>query len=559
MSPKSTLETVLAYHQRTKHHFHAYARSLGYLDWANQPDPFRRYEGARQIQLPFRDPNGTILPYEELYRPASSGPDPVSKESIGRLFQFFLGLSAWKEFQGSRWALRMNPSSGNLHPTEGYLVLPNRREVLSEDFGPGGMVGHYLSEDHSLEVRTLFDTQIGQDLMAGFSPESFLIGLTSIHWREAWKYGERAYRYCQHDVGHALAALVFSARMLGWTVIHLENLSDESIDRILGTDREDGCHPMEREAPDLLAVVVPGGPTAELPLSLPEEPIRQIGGGEWFGQANRLSEEHDDWSIIEEVHSASMKPTTSNARVSPPFESPENKEFTTGKGAHEIIAQRRSAVAMDGRSTLESERFFEMMSRVLPRKGNPVWESISWIPSIHLGLFVHHRLQGLVPGLYALVRRPEAFEALKGSMRSEFLWSRPEGCPEDLPLYHLMEGDCQRIAGQVSCGQAIAAEGVFSLGMIAEFQQPIEQMGPWHYRRLFWETGMIGQILYLEAEAAGIRSTGIGCFFDDPVHQIFGFNDKRFQSLYHFTVGGPIEDARLQTQPPYSEERMKVD
>ncbi|MCA9431583.1 MAG: nitroreductase, partial [Candidatus Omnitrophica bacterium] len=116
-----------------------------------------------------------------------------------------------------------------------------------------------------------------------------------------------------------------------------------------------------------------------------------------------------------------MKPTTSNARVSPPFEPPENKELTTGKGAHEIIAQRRSAVAMDGRSTLESERFFEMMSRVLPRKGNPVWESISWIPSIHLGLFVHHRLQGLVPGLYALVRRPEAFETLKGSMRSEFL------------------------------------------------------------------------------------------------------------------------------------------
>ncbi|MCA9429250.1 MAG: hypothetical protein KC940_01955, partial [Candidatus Omnitrophica bacterium] len=99
----------------------------------------------------------------------------------------------------------------------------------------------------------------------------------------------------------------------------------------------------------------------------------------------------------------------------------------------------------------------------------------------------------------------------------------------------------------------------FSLGMIAEFQESIEQLGPWHYRRLFWETGMIGQILYLEAEAAGIRSTGIGCFFDDPVHQIFGFNDKRFQSLYHFTVGGPIEDARLQTQPPYSEERMKVD
>ena len=35
------------------------------------------------------------------------------------------------------------------------------------------------------------------------------------------------------------------------------------------------------------------------------------------------------------------------------------------------------------------------------------------------------------------------------------------------------------------------------------------------YRRLFWECGLIGQVLYLEAEAAGVRGTGIGCFYDD--------------------------------------------
>ena len=36
---------------------------------------------------------------------------------------------------------------------------------------------------------------------------SCLVALTSIHWREAWKYGERAFRYCQHDLGHAIAAV----------------------------------------------------------------------------------------------------------------------------------------------------------------------------------------------------------------------------------------------------------------------------------------------------------------------------------------------------------------
>jgi hypothetical protein len=60
-----------------------------------------------------------------------------------------------------------------------------------------------------------------------------------------------------------------------------------------------------------------------------------------------------------------------------------------------------------------------------------------------------------------------------------------------------------------------------------------------------------GQVLYLEAEAAGICGTGIGCYFDDSVHELLGFKDDKFQSLYHFTVGKPLEDSRLQTLPAY--------
>jgi len=108
------------------------------------------------------------------------------------------------------------------------------------------------------------------------------------------------------------------------------------------------------------------------------------------------------------------------------------------------------------------------------------------------------------------------------------------------------------VAAQVSCGQSIAGDGAFSLGMIAEYQASLVAQGPAFYRRLFWEAGAIGQVLYLEAEAAGVRATGIGCFFDDPVHQVFGFRDLAFQSLYHFTVGGPVDDARLTTLAPYA-------
>ncbi len=75
--------------------------------------------------------------------------------------------------------------------------------------------------------------------------------------------------------------------------------------------------------------------------------------------------------------------------------------------------------------------------------------------------------------------------------------------------------------------------------MIAEFDAALAEGGPAAYRRLFWEAGAVGQALYLEAEAAGLRGTGIGCFFDDGVHQLLGITGHALQSLYHFTVGGP--------------------
>ena len=68
---------------------------------------------------------------------------------------------------------------------------------------------------------------------------------------------------------------------------------------------------------------------------------------------------------------------------------------------------------------------------------------------------------------------------------------------------------------------------------------------------MFWESGIVGQVLYLEAEAADVRATGIGCYFDDPMHHVLGLQDLRWQSLYHFTVGGAVEDQRLMTRPPY--------
>jgi len=86
--------------------------------------------------------------------------------------------------------------------------------------------------------------------------------------------------------------------------------------------------------------------------------------------------------------------------------------------------------------------------------------------------------------------------------------------------------------------------------MIARFD--VVSHEPWLYRRLFWVCGMLVHVLYLEAEAAGVRSTGIGCFFDDEMHALLGIGDQSWQSLYHFTLGGAVDDTRLSTLPRIS-------
>ena len=281
-------------------------------------------------------------------------------------------------------------------------------------------------------------------------------------------------------------------------------------------------------------------------------------GAQWRGRANTLSPARSvDWPVIDEVAQATRRsasaPITEDFSGFPTYTElcgiPVRQGLLT---AEKAILGRRSAVAMDGFTAISQEAFFRMLARLMPtRDGRSMpWNAIPWRPRIHLGLFVH-RVEGVPCGLYALARDPDKLETLKAVMRRDFRWQRLLSCPPRLPLYLLQEGDCRALAAAVSCGQNIAGDGAFSLGMIADYIDSLTTYGASFYRNLFWEAGMVGQVLYLEAEEVGIRSTGIGCYFDDPVHEAFGIASREWQSFYHFTVGGPLEDTRLTTLPGY--------
>jgi SagB-type dehydrogenase family enzyme len=544
-----------AYHERTKHHFHRYAAALG-LDWATQPDPFRRYIGADLVRLPLPKA-GRPLPYWQLYNNTivqPIAPEPLSLASVSLFFRYALSLTAWKQAGDTTWPLRTNPSSGNLHPTEGYALLP-----AIERIGNTAAVYHYAPKEHALERRAVLNGKRWDQLIESFPAGSFFVGLSSVQWREAWKYGERAFRYCQHDVGHALASVRIAAATLGWKIQLMDGVADSTLASLLGLDRDEDFATAEREEAEVLVLITPTLPLPTTPFNTPHKPLTpHCSDVVWQGKANTLSPEHGvAWPVIDDVAQATRQcarmPINEDFSNFPLegslFLTPVRSGLLTAEGA---ILGRRSAVAMDGTTSISRATFFRMLARLIPTQERQTmpWDSIPWRPRIHISLFVH-RVDGLAPGIYALCRDPDKVEALKKVMHAQFGWYPVPGCPPELPLYLLQEGDCQKLAATVSCGQEIAGDGAFSLAMIADYSDSLATYGSSFYRNLFWEAGMVGQVLYLEAEESGIRATGIGCYFDDPVRTVFGIVSTKWQSLYHFTVGGPIEDDRLTTLPAY--------
>jgi SagB-type dehydrogenase family enzyme len=519
------MDSVRLYHERSKHHPDRYAPGPGGLDWATQPDPFRRYAGAPELELPLLAGELPVC-WDDLF--AAGVPErTMTVDSIACLLQLSLGLSAWKSYGGNRWALRCNPSSGNLHPTEGYLICPALPGL------PAG-VHHYRPDRHGLEQRAA-----APFAWAG----GVLLALTGIHWREAWKYGMRAFRYCQHDCGHALAALSYAAAALGWPARLLTDWGDDEIAALTGLARAVDFANAEAEEPEALVWIGPGtAPSAAAVLA-------SLADAEWAGQANALSPQHRDWPDIPAVAATTRKPVGTNEAPAALAALPPLAAASQEPASH-LIRRRRSAQAFDGVTAITAANFYRMLDALLPRAAQPPWSLTDDAPCVHPVLFVH-RVDGIEPGIYCLPRSPAALADLRAAMRPDWLWAGVPGCPAHLPLHLLAPMDVRDFAAAVSCQQDIAADSAFALAMLARFDD-IDTAHAWRYRQRHWEAGMLGQVLYLEAEAAGVQGTGIGCYFDDAVRRALGLDTTRFQDLYHFTVGKSVVDERLGSEAPYA-------
>jgi SagB-type dehydrogenase family enzyme len=545
------LAQVKAYHLRTQHQLQRYAAGPETLDWDAQPDPFRQWEGASQLDLPLLA-EGLRCTWQDLFTPGAVPPQPVSARSVAALMELSLGLTAWKQYGPDRWALRANPSSGNLHPTEGYVLS---RGVS----GLGDGLHHYAPREHALLCRA--SAGVGAECGEVPARAGLWVGLSSIQWREAWKYGERAFRYCELDIGHALGAVRYAAAVLGWQARVVSGLTHADVAALLGLDRDADFGQAEREEPELMVAVGPALPAhPAAPQAWPASTI-------WHGKASRL-DRHPmyRWPVIDEVTRASRgaslalppgdEATTwaddgpvgslsGSVGAHPPLPAARG-----GAAASALIRQRRSAQHFDKRGQMPLATFLRLLQAVMPSAGLP-WDAWPASPRVHAVVYAH-RVDGLAPGAYVLPRSAAGQDLLDACLQGGQTWQPVPEAPAGLPLQCLATHPT--LSGTVrtlSCHQAIASDACFAVSLLAEFDGPLSAQ-PAAYRSLYQEAGLVGQVLYMQAEAEGYRGTGIGCYFDPAVHEWLGMRDDRLQVLYHFTVGVPVVDGRITTEPPYA-------
>lgn len=476
------------YHEATKHSVESLAQSPHFLDWATMPDPFRHYEGVPVLDLPADPPcpnrpalgvlNGVVLNDFSGATSAAGGPMFLSE-----LLFYSAAISASKRVPGAeyRYALRVNPSSGNLHPTEFHFITHGLKEW------PDGLY-HYRPSAHMAEQRALGNFESG-------APITFV--LTTIVWREAWKYRDRAYRYCLLDIGHAWQALELAAQAMGCDTVATCHFEDDEIAQFYGLN--------EDEWPMLI-----------VELRGPSIPVRETDSGEtvWYGgRANRLSTQTIAYPLIDGIHAATKVNGGAGRAVTEepaPIGSGEIKlppAASSKRSFGDVARERRSALDfMGGIESMTMAQLSAVLSVARPSR-------------VQLYLYVH-RVEGLDRGVYRF-------------------W------PGRAELERIKNGDQRVAAAGLSLSQELAGNACVAFSMIGDLERSAQADGDRGYRYVHFEAGAIGQRLYLAAEALGLRATGIGAFYDDQVHRYLNLTPAQGQVVYHFAIGYPVRDPRL--------------
>ena len=513
--PNADTETALRYHEATKHSAAKLRADSHYLDWTNQPPPFKIYRDVESIALP-SDPeilSGTTPPaLEAIGTPVATLGDPASGERIPdlatltRVLYLTAGITKSKRHQGGEIYFRAYANTGALYHIDLYLVtgdLPGLAAGVYH-FGPNDFALHRLRAG---DYRSLLCEASGDHPRIAHAPA--ILVSASTYWRNAWKYRERTYRHCFWDSGtlHANLLAIANAELLQATVVL--GFADASVEGLLGLDAK-------REG--VLTLVPLGRSEAELP---PAPPMTTL-----TLETEPLSPSEVDYPLIREIHAASSlesgaaattwrgglgEPDPGNAEGMLYPLVPKEPSALPRRSLADVIRRRGSTRVFDSKRAIA----FEALSVLLDRATRGVAADVLDPPGttlLDLYLIVH-AAEGLAPGAYFYRRRDRALELLR-------------------------EGDFRNIAGRLGLGQQLAADAAVNIYSLCTLAPVLERFGNRGYRAAQLEGGITGGRMYLAAYAQGFGATGL-TFFDDEVTELFSPHAAGKSVMYLVALGYP--------------------
>ena len=514
-SSNLNIEVAHRYHEATKHSETTLRTEPHYLDWSNQPRPFKIYCDVESLPLP-ADPKiltaATRPMLEIIGMPPADSEDQGSAEQIpdlamlARILYLAAGVTKHKRYAGGgEMHFRAYPNTGALYHIDLYLITGDLPGI------PAG-VYHFGPDDFALHRLRTGDYRAVLTEASGMEPRLVqapaILASASTYWRNAWKYQARAYRHCFWDAGtlHANLLAAADAELLHPTAVL--GFADENVEALLGLDPQ-------REA---ALTLVPLGWTAT---PIPPAPPMSILALE----TEPLSRSEVDYPLIREMHRASSLVdraavvtwrdplATAKAKIegtSLRALEPIDKTKLFRRSLSDVIRRRGSTRTFDRTRAIS----FGALSTVLDSATGGVATDVLTSGSTLLDLYVIvHAVEDLAPGAYYYRREGRSLELLG-------------------------EGDFRAIAGRLDLGQALASDAAANVYSFCSLSVVLEHFGNRGYRAAQLEGGITGGRMYLAAYAQGIGATGL-TFFVDEVTEFFSPHAAGKSVMFLVALGYP--------------------
>jgi SagB-type dehydrogenase family enzyme len=484
------LQATWSYHNGTKHSQESFATDRHFLDWQNQPLPFKIYQSLEPIPLP-RDLLFSGVPALAAISappPALHGPSVLSLPLLASLLYFSAGITKSKRYPGGEILFRAAACTGALYHIELYLVCGDLPELEAGvyHFGPGDFA---LRRLRTGDYRGTLAQATGDEPAIAAAPLTLIC--TTTYWRNAWKYRARAYRHGFWDTGTIVANFlaVSTAHHLPARVVL--GFVDGMVNQLLGLDEERevalALVPLGRQSGS------PPAPSHTIqPLSLATVP---------------LSNKEVDYPAIRAMHAASS------------LHSP--AEASAWHGRAPLPARPEPTGELFPLRPLSDDQVPpDTIEQVILRRGSSRRFARTPIGFAQLSTILHSAMQDIpadfldpagasLNDLYLIVN------AVDGLPDGAYVLQR-----EAATLELLRRGRFRREAGELGLMQDIPADASVDVFFLTHLPTVLARYGNRGYRAAQLEAGIMGGKLYLAAYAQRLGASGL-TFFDDDVTHFF--------------------------------------